>query len=99
MLHAVASLSTFVKVGQLALVPAQGGGQLEGPDEVVDFLEVGADGEDFVDDVFDARDAFGAQGVFDDAIVGQRNALFVDLAETTLVDQLTDGFQVGFMTN
>ena len=68
---------------------------MEGPDEVVDFLEVGADGEDLVDDVFDARDAFGTQGVFDDAIVGQRNALFVDLTETTLVDQLPDGFQVG----
>ena len=35
----------------------EGGGELEGPKEVVGFLEVGADGPDFVDQILNAGNA------------------------------------------
>ena len=66
-----------------------GVGELEGPQEVGGLLEVGADGEDLVDQILHADDAKFAQAVLDELIVGERDALFVDLAISTLVNQLT----------
>jgi len=70
-------------------------GQLEGPQEVVCLLEVGADGVDFVDQVLDADDAVFAEVVLDDLVVGQGDALLVDLAVAALVDELAHGLEVG----
>ena len=58
-------------------------------------LEVGADGEDFVDQVLHADDAVLAETSLDDSVIGKSNTLLVDLSITTLVDELTNGFQVG----
>lgn len=75
---------------------ATGGvGELEGPQEVVGLLEVGANGEDLVDQILHAHDAIFAQVVLDQLVVGQGNALLVDLSISTLVDELTDRLQVG----
>jgi len=46
-----------------------GGGQLEGPQEVIGFLEVRADGPDFVDKVLNAGDAEFAKDLLDDRVV------------------------------
>ena len=81
---------------ELACPEATSGvGQLEWPQEVADLLEVGTDSEDFVDHVFHADNSKLAKALFDQLVVGERNALLVDLAISTLVDELTDGLQVG----
>lgn len=58
-------------------------------------LEVGADGEDLVDQIFHADYAELAQIIFDQLVVGERDALLVDLAISTLVDELAHRLQVG----
>lgn len=72
-----------------------GVGQLEGPQEVGSLLEVGADGEDLVDQILDTDEAVLAEHILDDLVVGQGNALLVDLAISTLVDELAHRLQVG----
>lgn len=74
---------------------AVGVGQLEGPEEVVGLLEVGADGVDLVDQVLHANDAVLAEVLLDDLVVGEGDTLLVDLAVTALVEELADGLQVG----
>lgn len=72
-----------------------GGRQLEWPQEVVDLLEVGADGVDLVDQVLHAQDIELTQVSLDNGVVGQGNSLLIDLTETSLVNQLSDGRQRG----
>jgi len=48
-----------------------------------------------VDEILNAKDVVFTEVSLDDAVVGKRDALLVDLAVTTLVDQLTDCLQVG----
>ena len=74
---------------------AVGVAKLEGPQEVGGLLEVGADGVDLVDQVLNANDAVLAQVLLDDGVVGEGNALLVDLAVSALVDELLDALQVG----
>lgn len=70
-------------------------GQVEWPQEVVDLLEVRTNGEDLVDQVLDGDDTVLAQSGLDDLVVRQSDSLGVDLTVTSLVDQLSDGGQVG----
>lgn len=72
-----------------------GVGELEGPQEVGGLLEVGADGVDLVDEILNADNAVLAKVLLDDLVVRERETLAVDLAVTTLVDELTDGLEVG----
>jgi hypothetical protein len=71
-------------------------GKLEGPQEVVGFTEVGTNCGDFVDQVFDTDDVVLAQSLFNDGVVTESDALLVDLGISTLVDEFTDGLEVGF---
>ena len=48
-----------------------------------------------MDQVLHADDAEFAQVVLDQLVVGKRNALLVDLAISTLVDELADRLEVG----
>ncbi len=78
------------------LAPSTGGGvQLEGPQEVGGVLEIGADGQDLVNQIFDANDVVLAQLLLDDVVGGDRDAAGVQLGESALVDQLADALQVG----
>jgi hypothetical protein len=77
------------------LEATSGVAELEGPEEVGGLLEVGADGEDLVDEVLHADDAVLAKVLLDDGVVGEGNALLVDLAVSALVDELLDGLEVG----
>jgi hypothetical protein len=74
---------------------ASGGGELEGPEEVGSLLEVGSNSEDLVDQVLNGDDTELAEVLLNDGVVGQGDTLAVDLSVTALVDQLTDGLQVG----
>merc|ERR1719220_1355296 len=68
--------------------PAVGRVELEVPQEVVGLLEGGPHGEDLVDEILHTDDVEFAQGLLNYAVVGQRRASALNLAESTLVDQL-----------
>ena len=96
MLLTVAKVTTLDVVLELASAEATSGvGELEGPEEVGGLLEVGANGVDLVDQVLHADNAVLGKVLLDDGVVGERNALLVDLGVSALVDELTDGLQVG----
>ena len=69
--------------------------EFEGPQEVVSLFEVWASVDDLVDQVLNWGDALLGEGVLDDAVVGQGDSWSVDLAETSLVDQVGDGLLGG----
>ena len=58
-------------------------------------LEVGSDSEDLVDQVLHADNAVLAEVGLNDGVVGKGNALLVNLAISSLIDELTDRLQVG----
>jgi hypothetical protein len=92
----VAKVTTLNEVLELAGAEAAVGvAKLEGPEEVGGLLEVGADSHDLVDQVLNADDAVLAKVLLNDRVVGEGNALAVDLAVSTLVDELLDALQVG----
>ena len=95
----VTEVTALDEVLELACPPAAGGvGKLERPQEVVGLLEVRAGSEDLVDKVLDGKDVVLAKRLLNDLVVGQGNALLVELAVAALVDQLANGLQVGLAT-
>jgi len=70
-------------------------GQLEWPEEVAGLLEVGSDGEDLVNQIFHADNTVLAKVVLNKLVVGKSNSLLVDLAVSSLVDELSDRLEVG----
>lgn len=96
MLLAVAKITTLDEVLELAGAEATSGvAELEGPEEVGGLLEVGANGEDLVDEILHADNAVLAKVLLNDGVVGKGDALLVDLSVTALVDELPDGLEVG----
>ena len=92
----VTEITALDVVLELACPEATSGvGQLEWPQEVAHLLEVGTDSEDLVNHVFHTDNTKLAKVLLDQLVVGERNSLLVDLAISTLVDELTDGLQVG----
>lgn len=92
----VAKVTTLDEVLELAGAETTVGvAELEGPEEVGGLLEVGADGEDLVDEILKADDAVLAEVLLNDGVVGKSNTLLVDLSVSSLVDKLLDGLQVG----
>lgn len=92
----VAKVTTLNEVLELAGAEAAVRvAKLEGPQEVGGLLEVGADGQDLVDQILHADDAVLAKVLLDDCVVGQGDALAVDLAVSALVDELLDALEVG----
>ena len=69
--------------------------QLERPQEVARLLEVRPHGHDLVHQILHADDAELAQVLLDDLVVGQRDALLVDLSISALVDEVADGLDAG----
>jgi hypothetical protein len=70
-----------------------GGSELEGPEEVVGFLEVGSNTVDLVNEIFNTNDVGTfAQRLLNDVVISKGNSLTVDLGESSLVDQFGDGF-------
>jgi hypothetical protein len=72
-----------------------GGGELEGPQEVVGGLEVGSASNEFVDKILSAGDAFALELLVEEGVSGgsdKGNSLLVSrLDVTSLVDELGDG--------
>jgi len=93
---AVSEITTLYEMTELAGSETSSWvGELEWPEEVGGLLEVGADSEDLVDQIFHADNAVLAKRPLDDGVVGESNALLLNLSVSTLVDELTDGLQVG----
>lgn len=97
MFFPVAEVTTFHKVLELPRPEAtRRVTELERPQEVARLLEVGADSVDLVNQVLHADDAVLTKMIFNDGVVGKRDALLLaGLGVATLVDELTDGLQVG----
>jgi hypothetical protein len=67
-------------------------GKLERPQEVVGLLEVRTNGVDLLDEVSSALDSSAfSKSLGNNSVGGDRDALLVDLSESTLVDKLLDG--------
>ena len=81
-------------VGLLA-PPAGRGVKLERPQEVGCVLEVGANGQDLVNQIFNANDVVLAQLLFDDVVRGDGGPVSVELCKPAFVDQLPNTLQVG----
>lgn len=96
MLLSITQIATFDEMLELARPEAaRRVAQLEGPQEVASLLEVRSDGVNLVDEVLHAHDTVLAQVGLDQGIVGERDALLVDLTVTALVDELTHGLEIG----
>lgn len=90
------TISSFNEVLELSCAETTSGvAELEWPEEVGGLLEVGADSVDLVDQVFHADNAVLAEASLNESVVDKGNALLVDLTVSALVDELTDGLQVG----
>lgn len=93
---AVTQVTSLDEVAEFASAEATGRvGELEWPQEVGGLLEVGSDGVDLVDEILHADDAVLAEVGLDDGVVGESDALLVDLSVSALVDELADGLEVG----
>lgn len=94
-LLSVSPISSSLEGVPLGLESALGTSKLEGPDEVVGFLEVRADGVDLVDEVINGADAVLAQDLVDSAIGFEGDSLPVDFAKASLEDELLDALSGG----
>jgi len=79
----------------LGMVSSLGGSQLEGPKEMVGFLEVGTDGGDFVDQIFDGGDVVFSQLVRNDLVALNGDSLSINSGITSFVDKFLDGSSGG----
>lgn len=63
--------------------------ELEWPEEIVSFLEVGSKSTNLVNKIFNACDSvLFSEYLFNDGVIGKRNSGSIDLSETSLVDKL-----------
>ena len=90
-----AKVTTLDKVVGLLSPSASGSVQLEGPQKVGGVFEVGADGDDLVDEVLHADDAVLAERLLNEVVGGDGSALAIDLDESSFVDELADALHVG----
>lgn len=87
----VSPISSSLEGVSLGSESSSGSTELEGPQEVVSFLEVGSNAVDFVNKVLDGADIVLAKGLIDQGVGGKRNTLLVDLAVTSLENKFADG--------
>mmetsp|Transcript_1140 Transcript_1140/g.2293 ORF Transcript_1140/g.2293 Transcript_1140/m.2293 type:complete len:260 (+) Transcript_1140:136-915(+) len=89
--------SSLHKVKKLGLgrESSLGVGKLEGPQEVVDGLEVGSNSVNLIDQVSSALDTNRRKSLSNDLVVTNGDTLLVDLSESTLPDELLDGLSGG----
>jgi hypothetical protein len=91
----VASITAIAELGALIAESATRVGQLEGPEELIDNLELGTNGGELVNDVLHADNSVLAKDIRDNLVVCDGDAVAPDLGKTALVDKLADGLQVG----
>ena len=95
LLLTVAPDATLLVGVSLLLETAEGRAELEGPEEVVGFLEGTTDGPDLVDEVLNAGHTLLTESLLDDGVVVESESGSVDLAVASLVDELADSVAGG----
>jgi len=91
----ISPVTTLLIRVSLVVETALGGSELERPKEVISFFEVRANGDEFVDEVFNADDVVLSEGLGNDFVGGKGDSLLVDSSETSLVDQIRDSLSGG----
>jgi len=74
---------------------SRGGAQLEGPQKFVGLCEVGSNSEDLVDKILNTDDVVSSESLLDQGVLSQRKSLSLELGISSLVDEGSDGGQVG----
>jgi len=69
--------------------------ELEWPQETASLSEVWSNGEDFMNQIFNALNSVLSEGLFDDIVISDGDSLVVNLSVSSLVDQRFDGLEVG----
>lgn len=69
--------------------------QLKWPQKVTSLLEIRPHSNNLMDQVLHTDDAKFAQLLLDDLVIGEWNALLVDLSVAALIDEVADGFDTG----
>lgn len=103
LLNQLVDLISLVTVGATLVVVVElltdeslaRGVHLEGPQEVGGLLEVLARGEDLVDHVLNAHDVGVTKSGLDNGVGAEGDSLAANLAEASLVDQLSNRLHVG----
>jgi hypothetical protein len=67
----------------------------DSPQEVRGLLEVGTNGEDLVDQILHANNSVLAEGVLDDRVVSESDALLLNFSISALVYKLANSLEVG----
>jgi len=81
---------------ELALPPATSRvRELERPEEVGNLFEVGTDGDDLVNEIFDREDVVFSELLLDDGVGSERQTLVFDFPVPSLADKLPHRLQVG----
>ena len=80
---------------KLSLPPTSGRiTQLERPQKVIGLLEIRADCENLMNQIFHTLNAVFPKGIRNEGIVGERDSGPVNFAVATFVDEMADGFKV-----
>ena len=87
-------LSTLDEGDALLGETARGGIHLEGPQELGHLAEVLTARHQLVNNVLSADDAVAAELLLDDGVVGDGDALLLNVGKATLVHQLADGLNI-----
>jgi len=92
LLSTVTCLATFQEVHKLGLVreTTTGTSKLERPQEVVGLLEVWPNSVNFMNEVSTTLDSNRSNTFLNNRVISDGNALFVELAKSTLVNELLD---------
>lgn len=57
-------------------------------------FEVGANIDDLMNKIFNWQDVILSESSFNNSVIGEGDALFINFAISTLVDQLADGLKI-----
>jgi len=91
----VTPVTTLMESVSLVGETTSGCVELEWPEEVVGFLEVRSNSDEFVDEILQAVDSLGSESFLNDGVISQRDSLSVNLSETSLKKELLDGLSGG----
>jgi hypothetical protein len=87
----VSPISSHLEGMSLGVESSSGASKLEGPQEVVGFLEVLTAAGDLVDEVLNGVDVVLSEGLLDEVVGLKGNSLSVDLAVSSLENEFSDG--------
>lgn len=83
-LFSVTPISSSLEGMSLVCETSSWSSKFEWPQEVVGFLEVRTNGENFIDQIFNANDSVFTQNLFNYRVGGNWNSLFVNLTISSL---------------